>query len=141
MTVWVDDSLLVGDEKAIEKVVQDLKDEGFSLKEDGSLNDYLSCEITMNEEKTVGWIHQPHLLTKMEKRFGDLVEDMQSYKTPSAPGGRVIRDHGGPVVDAERHKLYRSGVGMLLWMQRGTSCTGVELACCCIWLSTQDRTL
>ena len=80
IAVWVDDSLLVGDNKAIDKAIQDLKDEGFVLKEDGSLDDYLSCEITMNEEKTVGWIHQPHLLTKMEKRFKDLIKGLQAYK-------------------------------------------------------------
>lgn len=76
LAVWVDDSLLVGDAKAIEKAVQALKDEGFSLKEDGSLDDYLSYEITMNKEKTIGWIHQPHLLTKLEKRFGGLIEGL-----------------------------------------------------------------
>ena len=54
LAVWVDDSLLVGDRKAIDKAIQDLKDEGFVLKEDGSLDDYLSCEISMNEDKTVG---------------------------------------------------------------------------------------
>ena len=116
LAVWVDDSLLVGDSKAIDKAIQDLKDEGFTLKEDGSLDDYLSCEITMNEDMTVGWIHQPHLLTKMEKRFKELIKGLQSYKTPSAPGGAVIQNHGGPVVDKERHKTYRSGVGMLLYL-------------------------
>ena len=35
LAVWVDDSLLVGDSKAIDKAIQDLKDEGFVLKEDG----------------------------------------------------------------------------------------------------------
>ena len=74
LAVWVDDSLLVGDQRAIEKTIQDLKKEGFSLKEDGSLDDYLSCEITMDKMKNIGWIHQPHLLTKLEKRFGALVK-------------------------------------------------------------------
>ena len=120
LAVWVDDSLLVGDKKAIDMAVQDLKNEGFSLKEDGSLDDYLSCEITMNKDKTVGWIHQPHLITKLENRFGEMVKELKTFKTPSAPGGRVIKDHGGPVVDAERHKLYRTGVGMLLYLVKHT---------------------
>ena len=116
LAVWVDDSLLVGDSKAIDKAIQDLKGEGFVLKEDGSLDDYLSCEISMNEDKTIGWIHQPHLLTKMEKRFRELIKGLQSYKTPSAPGGAVIKNHEGPVVDKDKHKTYRSGVGMLLYL-------------------------
>ena len=90
LAVWVDDSLLVGDSKAIDKAIQDLRDEDFVLKEDGSLDDYLSCEISMNEDKTVGWIHQLHLLTKIEKCFGKLVKGLQSYKTPSIPGRAVI---------------------------------------------------
>ena len=81
LAVWVDDSLLVGDRKAIDKAIQDLKNEGFTLKEDGTLDDYLSCEITMNEDMTVGWIHQPHLLTKMEKRFKELINaELQDTK-------------------------------------------------------------
>ena len=90
LAVWVDDSLLVGDSKAIDKAIQDLKDEGFVLKEDGSLDDYLSCEITMNEDKAIGWIYQLHLLTKMEKCFEELIKGLQSYKTSSVPGGAVI---------------------------------------------------
>ena len=85
LAVWVDDSLLVGDKEAIKKAFQDLRGEGFVLKEDGSLDDYLSCKISMNVDKTKGWIHQPHLLTKMKKRFGGLIKGLQSYKTPSAP--------------------------------------------------------
>ena len=54
LAVWVDDSLLVGDEKAVEKAIQYLKGEDFVSKEDGSLDDYLSCEIPMNEDKTKG---------------------------------------------------------------------------------------
>ena len=45
-----------------------------------------------------------------------MIKGLQSYKTPSAPGGAVIQNHGGPVVDKERHKIYRSRVGMLLYL-------------------------
>ena len=52
----------------------------------------------------------------MEKRFGELVKGLQSYKTPSAPGGAVIKNHEGPVVSEDKQKTYRSGVGMLLYL-------------------------
>ena len=52
--VWVDNSLLIGDGMAIEEAVRDLKGEGFILKIEGTLEDYLTCEITFNKEKTVG---------------------------------------------------------------------------------------
>ena len=67
IAVWVDDSLLIGDSEAIEQAIKDLREEGFKLKIEGTLQDYLSCEITFNADETVGWIHQPNLITKLEK--------------------------------------------------------------------------
>ena len=40
IAVWVDDSLLIGDEKAIQETIKDLKKEGFNLKLEGTLEDY-----------------------------------------------------------------------------------------------------
>ena len=100
LAVWLDDFLLVGDEKVIEKAIQDLKGEGFLL----------------NEDKTKEWIHQPHLYTKMEDCCSDLIKKLQRYKTPSAPKGRIIGNNGEPAVNTERNKLYRSGVGMLMYL-------------------------
>ena len=54
---WVNDSLLVGDKQEIEDVITDLKKSGFSLKIEGNLEDYLSCEINFDEMKSKGWIH------------------------------------------------------------------------------------
>lgn len=42
IAIWVDDSLLVGHEKAIQQTIDDLQREDFELKIDGSLEDYLS---------------------------------------------------------------------------------------------------
>ena len=119
IAVWVDDSLLIGDEKAIEEAVDDLKKLGFNLKIEGTLEDYLSCEITFNKEKTMGWIHQPHLITKLEKRYGNLVKELQKYKTPSSPGEIIMRNTDS-VVNKESHANYRSGVGMLLYLVKHT---------------------
>ncbi len=112
IAVWVDDSLMIGDKAAIDGAVEDLQKEGFKLKIEGTLEDYLSCEITFNKDETVGWIHQPHLITKLEKHFGDLVKKMHPYKTPSAPG-EIISRKTDTIVSKEDHGNYRSGVGML----------------------------
>ena len=37
IAIWVDDSLLVGDQKAIDKTIEDLRMKGFTLKVEGSL--------------------------------------------------------------------------------------------------------
>ena len=48
IAIWVDDSLLVGDKAAIDQTIQDLQGEDFRLKLEGTLDDYLSCEIMMS---------------------------------------------------------------------------------------------
>jgi len=115
IAIWVDDSLLVGDQKAIDKTIEDLKRKGFTLKVEGSLQDYLSCEITLDKDKGVGWIHQPHLVDKLESKFKTMVEKFQDYRTPGTPGEHVMRNIKLKV-DAEKHSIYRSGVGMLLYL-------------------------
>ena len=115
IAIWVDDSLLVGNQAAIDETISDLRKEGFTLKVEGSLHDYLSCEITIDRENKMGWIHQPHLLDKMEKKFGAEIGHLQRYRTPGTPGQGILRDTNAKV-DAEKHKMYRSGVGMLLYL-------------------------
>ena len=46
-SIWVDDSLLVGNTEAVDATIEDLRKEGFVLKVEGALDDYLSCEITI----------------------------------------------------------------------------------------------
>ena len=119
IAIWVDDSLLIGDDSAIEATIKDLRNAGFNLKIEGSLDDYLSCEISMNENNTKGWIHQPHLLKKLELKFGRDVEKLQDYTTPGTPGISTLRD-AELTVSKEEHKYYRSGVGMLLYLVKHT---------------------
>lgn len=57
IAIWMDDSLLVSDDATLQ-VVTDLKKEGFNFKLEGTVEDYLSCEITFNKDKSVAWIHQ-----------------------------------------------------------------------------------
>ena len=115
IVIYVDDCLLIGHSKAIEQTINDVKNHGFTLKIEGELDDYLSCEITFSRDNKKGWIHQPHLIKKIEKKFGPMVQGLQKYKTPGTPGGSILRN---PVstVDAEKQKIYRSGVGMLLYL-------------------------
>ena len=128
IAIWVDNSLLVLDKEAILEVVSDLKKEGFNLKLEGTLEDYLSCEITFNKDKSVAWIHQPHLITKIDKKCGPMVKKMQRYNTPDAPGVGILRNTG-LVFDKEKHADYRSGVGMLLFLVKYTRPDIANLVC------------
>ena len=81
------------------------------------LNDYLSCEIRFNSERTKAWLGQPHLLANLERKFGKNVHHMRGTKTPGTPSFGIVR----PINDdekfsPEKQKLYHSGVGMLLYI-------------------------
>ena len=73
MSVHVDDSLIVGPNFAIHKTIKALKTGGFSLTIEGKLDDYLSCEITIDRKDQSAYVHQPHLIAKMEKKIKDLI--------------------------------------------------------------------
>ena len=71
--------------------------------------------------KTKAWLGQPHLIKKMEKKFGDKVMEGQSYKTPGTPNQGLRQPEGDTgMVSNEDQKVYRSGVGMLLYLAKQT---------------------
>ena len=45
IAIWVNNSLLIGNNKAINATIDNMKREGLSLKIEENLDDYLSCEI------------------------------------------------------------------------------------------------
>ena len=70
IALYVDDNLKVGNEEAINEVIQELCDERFTLKVKDDLKDYLSCEIEFTKDKKAAWLGQPHLIANLEKSFG-----------------------------------------------------------------------
>ena len=119
IAIWVDDSLMVGNKQAIDSTIDELKKEGFILKIEGTLDDYLSCEITFDDKVEKAWIHQPHLIKKLKQKFGKIVDDVRVPKTPATPGMILFKENG-KMLNEEDHKLYRSGVGMLLYLVKHT---------------------
>ena len=82
--IYVDDCLLVGDMVAIEWTVDALNKE-FITKWSEGLDDYLSCEVQFNKDKMRAWIGQPHMIKKIERKFGELVKKLTNYVTPGTP--------------------------------------------------------
>jgi hypothetical protein len=114
IAIYVDDCLMVGDKATIEDVIAGLKTSGFKLKED-ALQDYLSCEVTLSENKKQGWIHQPHLIKNLEKKFGSMVDKLQEYGTPGTPRSIIVKGDQQNM-SKDDQTLYRSGVGMILYL-------------------------
>ena len=89
LCIYVDDVLIIGNQKAIDKTIEDIG-KVFNIRKEGKLNDYLGCIVEFSDDNTSGTIHQPHTLNKLEKKFRDIVKNMRKYETPSAPGSQLI---------------------------------------------------
>ena len=54
---------------------------------------------------------------KFRTKFGDMVKNRRTYKTPGTPSLSLVRETDeSQCVSAEKQTLYRSGVGMLLYL-------------------------
>ncbi len=52
MAIYVDDNLIMGHPEANEDTNKQLKMNGFVVKVEDNLKDYLSCEIRFNSDRT-----------------------------------------------------------------------------------------
>ena len=116
IAMWVDDCLCIGDKRAIDDAIAGIS-KHFTMKLEYGLQDYLSCEIVIDDKREKVWIGQPHLIKKIENVFGDLVRKLPDYKTPGTPHHRITKPkEDATVLSEEEMKLYRTGVGMLLYL-------------------------
>jgi ADP-heptose:LPS heptosyltransferase len=83
-----------------------------TLKVKNDLDDYLSCEIKIDQGRKKAWIH---LLKKLRDKFWDIVKDMPKYVTPGTLHQVITRKTEWKITPEEQ-SIYRSGgVGMLLF--------------------------
>ena len=116
--VYVDDTMCVGDRKAIDAFKRELKDH-FSTKDEGNMEEYVGCSVYRKNNGSIV-MHQPHLLKKIGREFGEELEDVRTYATPAVNGDTVIRmkddDKEEISLNPTKQTKYRSGVGMLLYL-------------------------
>jgi len=114
--MYVDDNLIDGSNKAIDQVREEIKN-FFNVTVSPEATEYLGCKIHVAKDYTCGWIGQPHLYKYLEQNFGNIVKTQCTTETPSTPGFHVVRNIPNAVyIMDEKQKLYRSGVGMLLYL-------------------------
>ena len=113
IAIYVDDNYLVGNQDAIDEATNQLK-EKFSIKIEDEQNDYLGCEFHMSE--VGGWLGQPHIFKALEMKFGDILKNSKAYATPGTPGFTFVKPEIGSELNVDQQKMYRSGVGMLLYL-------------------------
>ena len=76
----------------------------------------MSYEIKIDGEKNVGVLRQPHLIKNLKTRFGKIVKK-KIYQTPGTPNQDMVRPKKeSDKMNIEDQKMFRSGVGMLLFL-------------------------
>jgi hypothetical protein len=113
--VYVDDYLLTGDRDAIDAALTDIETV-FETRRLGPLREYIGCKfVTLPDGSTK--LHQPDMITKLEKVFGKRVMDIRDVSIPMGPGVTVERPiEDDEMLDQNDQQDFRSGVGMLLYL-------------------------
>jgi len=118
--MYVDDNLIVGSRKAIDKATNEIK-AIFIVTVSPIAMEYLGCEINVAENYSCGWIGQSDLYKNLEKKFDNMIKGQRATETPSTPGFHVVHNIPEAVFISDHdQKLYRSGVGMLLFLVKHT---------------------
>jgi hypothetical protein len=114
--IYVDDGGIFSDNATIQEVLKELG-KYFKVKYLGKLENFIGCRLIENKERDTIWIHQPKLFIHLEQTFGKMIENVKEYKTPAAPKSTILRpQQGDTLISPEQQKLYRSGIGMLLYL-------------------------
>ena len=107
---------VVGDEKAVNDFKKQLA-KYFNTKEEGRMTEYVGCMVKRHDGGLD--LHQSHLIKKIERKFGEIVRNLRTYKTPGTPGQGLVRvDETEKLVNSERETEFRSEVGMLLFLTK-----------------------
>jgi hypothetical protein len=76
--IYVDNCLIIGKDKSIDCLIDELKKHEFNMKVERNVNEYLSCYIEESKDERKPTMIQPHLLTRLIKNFGEEIEGKRS---------------------------------------------------------------
>ena len=91
IALYVDDNLMIGDIATIDDAIEALKNKGLVLKIVEGLQVYFSYKIKFSNDKKLAWLGQPNLIKSLQSKFGGLVQEIWSHKTPGTPKFLIIR--------------------------------------------------
>jgi hypothetical protein len=115
----VDDCLIIGKEKSIDHLIDELKRHEFNLKIERNMNEHLNCCIEESKDERKLTMIQPHLLTHLIQNFGEEIKGKRKFFTPGTPRFKIQRSTiNMDVLDTQSQRKYRSGVGMLLYLTK-----------------------
>jgi hypothetical protein len=114
--IYVKDFLIIGKEKTIDHLIDELKIHEFNLKVERNVYEYLSCCIEESKDERKLTMIQLHFLTCLIKKVGEEIEGKRKFLTPGTPRFKIQRSTiNMDVLDTQSQRKYRSGIGMLLY--------------------------
>ena len=114
MVLYVDDAILLArNESSLQKVLDQLKDHGYTFNRDGDFTTYLGIKLTRKNDESM-LLSQPHLCRSFMDCIG-LTDCNPSY-TPSA--GPLFRYKDSKPFDHSFN--YRSAIGILQYLGNNT---------------------
>jgi hypothetical protein len=117
--IYVDDCLIIGKDKNIDCLIDELKNYEFNLKIEKNVNEYLSCCIEESKYEAKLTMIQPHLLTLLIKNFGEEIEGKRKFLTPGTPRFKIQRSTiNMDFLDIQSQRKYRSEVGMEFYLKK-----------------------
>jgi hypothetical protein len=117
--IHADDCLIIGKNKSIDCLIDELKKHEFNLKVEKNVNEYLSCCIEESKDEAKLTMIQPHLLICLIRNFGEEIEGKRKFLTPGTPRFKIQRSTiDMDVLDPQSQRKYRSGVSMLLYLTK-----------------------
>jgi hypothetical protein len=117
--IYVHDCLIIGKEKSIDHLLDELKTHEFKLKVERNVNEYLSCCIEESKDERKLTMIQLHLLACLIQNFGEDIEGKRKFLTPGTPRFKIQRSTINiNVLDIQSQRKYRSGVNMLLYLTK-----------------------
>ena len=87
--VYVDNILCIGDRRAIDLIKEELS-KYFSVKDKGQMEEYVGCSVLPNSIRDI-ILHQPYLIKKINREFGEELKYVRAVTTPAAAGDSVVK--------------------------------------------------
>ena len=96
----------------------------FNITITKNVKEYLGCRINTSRKGEIT-VHQPHIYKHLKDKFQDALEmpwkGKKKMAMPSTPSFKLARvKEGEGVLSLEEHKLYRCGIGILLYLVKHT---------------------
>ena len=112
--IYVDDILLIGDNKIVKKEIEIIK-RRYSITQKHPLDEYVGCQMVQTNNYII--LHQQRLIDKLKDDFQKEIKEIKTPMTPMTSNTHVVRpeEEDKSNLDFDKQKKYQSGVGTLLY--------------------------